>query len=69
VVNAFSVAAKGMPQLTAPVWLLVGAGMAAGAVIGKALAERVSERGARLVLLLLALGGGLTAVGKGLWGL
>lgn len=69
VVNAFSVAAKGMPQLTAPVWLLVGAGMAAGAVIGKALAERVSERGAQLVVLLLALGGGLTALGKGLWGL
>jgi uncharacterized membrane protein YfcA len=68
-VNAFSVAAKGMPQLTAPAWLLVAAGITAGAVIGKALAERVPERWARLIVLLLALAGGLTMLGKGLWGL
>jgi uncharacterized membrane protein YfcA len=66
-VNGFSVAVKGMPQLTVPVWLLVAAGIAAGAVIGKALAERVPERRARPIVLLLALGGGLTALGKGLW--
>ena len=66
VVNAFSVAAKGMPRLTAPVWLLVSAGIAAGAVIGGVLCERVPERLGRLVVLLLALGGGLTTLGKGL---
>jgi uncharacterized protein len=38
-------------------------------VIGKALAERVPERRARLMVLLLALAGGLTTLGKGLWGL
>jgi uncharacterized protein len=68
-VNALSIAANGMPHLTPPAWLLAAAGVAAGAVIGTALAERVPERRARLVVLLLALGGGLTTLGKGLWGL
>ncbi|MGW1881521.1 TSUP family transporter [Streptomyces sp. NPDC001970] len=69
VVNAFSVAAKGLPQLTAPTWVLVATGIAAGAVIGKVLAERVPEGRARLMLFLLALAGGLTTLCKGLWGL
>lgn len=69
VVNAFSVAAKRLPQLTAPVWLLVAAGIAAGAVIGKALGERVPERRARPIVLVLALAGGLTTLAKGLWNL
>ncbi|MFI6887287.1 TSUP family transporter [Streptosporangium canum] len=69
VVNAFSVTAKGLPELTAPVWLLVAAAIAAGSVIGRALAQRVPERPARLMVLLLALAGGLTTLGKGLWGL
>ena len=47
VVNAFSIAVKGVPKLTVPLWLLVAAGIAAGAVMGKALAERVPERRAR----------------------
>ncbi|MER6831549.1 sulfite exporter TauE/SafE family protein [Streptosporangium sp. NPDC000563] len=67
VVNAFSVTAKGVPQLPAPVWLLVAASIAAGSAIGAALARRVPERPARLMVLLLALGGGLTTLGKGLW--
>jgi uncharacterized membrane protein YfcA len=69
VVNAFSVAANGVPGLTAPVWLLAGAALAAGTVTGKALGERVPERRARQLVLGLALAGGLTALGKGLWGL
>lgn len=68
-VNAFSVAAKGVPQLTIPAWLLVVAGIAAGAVIGRVLAARVLERRARRIVLLLALAGGLTTLAKGLWGL
>lgn len=43
-------------------------GLAAGSVIGKLLAQRVPERPARLIVL-LALAGGLTMLGKGLWGL
>jgi uncharacterized protein len=69
VVNAFSVATKDLPQLAAPLWLLVGAALAAGAVVGKALADRVPDGRARLIVLLLALGGGLTTLGKGLWDL
>ncbi|GAA0845195.1 sulfite exporter TauE/SafE family protein [Streptosporangium amethystogenes subsp. fukuiense] len=69
VVNALSVTAKGVPKLTVPLWLLVAAGMAAGTVLGKALAERVPERRARALVLLLALVGGFTAIGKGLWSL
>lgn len=69
VINVLSVAAKGLPQLTAPLWLLVAAAIAAGSVIGATLAQRVPERPARLVVLLLALSGGLTTLGKGLWGL
>lgn len=69
VVNVFSVAARGMPQLTTTRWGVTAAGVAAGAVIGKALVERVPENRARLTVLLLALAGGLTTLGKGLSGL
>ncbi|WP_405720706.1 sulfite exporter TauE/SafE family protein [Streptomyces sp. NBC_01537] len=69
VVNAFSVVANGVPRLAAPVWLLAGAALAAGTVIGKTLGERVPERRARQMVLALALAGGLTTLGKGLWGL
>jgi uncharacterized membrane protein YfcA len=69
VVNAFSVAANGVPRLSAPVWALVVTGMVAGGLIGRGLAERVPEKRARRLVLLLALGGGLTTLGKGLWGL
>ena len=69
VVNALSVAVKGLPNLPPARWVLVGAGIATGAVIGKALAERVPERWARLIVLLLSLAGGLTTLAKGLSGL
>lgn len=68
-VNVFSVAANGAPHLSTPVWFLAVAGMAAGAVIGKWLAGRVPEQRARLLVLLLALAGGLTTLAKGVWGL
>ncbi|MDQ1028223.1 putative membrane protein YfcA [Streptomyces umbrinus] len=69
VVNAFSIAANGVPQLSTPVWGLVVAGMVVGGSIGRWLAGRVPEKQARLLVLLLALVGGLTTLGKGLWGL
>lgn len=68
VVNAFSVAANGTPELAAAQWVAVVAAMAVGAVIGRGLAGRLPEPRARLLVLGLALGGGVTAVGKGLWG-
>lgn len=69
VVNAFSVASNGVPSLSAPRWASVVAAMVAGGLIGRGLAGRLPEERARLLVLLLALGGGVTAVGKGLWGL
>ncbi|WP_245674654.1 sulfite exporter TauE/SafE family protein [Herbidospora cretacea] len=67
VVNALSLAAKGLPRLTGPTWALVGAGIAAGLVIGAVLASRVPEGPARRIVLALALAGGLTTLAKGLW--
>ncbi|MEV0219974.1 sulfite exporter TauE/SafE family protein [Streptomyces sp. NPDC050704] len=69
VVNVFSVAANGVPRLSAPVWGLAVAGMVVGGLIGRGLAGRVPEKQARLLVLLLALGGGVTTLAKGLWGL
>jgi Sulfite exporter TauE/SafE. len=69
VVNAFSVASNGVPHLGSAQWGVVVTGMVLGASIGRVLAERVPERRARVLVLLLALIGGLTTLGKGLWGL
>ncbi|MEH0576959.1 sulfite exporter TauE/SafE family protein [Streptomyces sp. B21-108] len=69
VVNAFSVAANGVPKLAAPQWAAVAVAMTVGASIGRALAGRLPERRARLLVLGLALAGGVTAVGKGLFGI
>lgn len=68
-VNALSLLAKGAPHLAAPAWLAVAAAIGLGAVIGKALAARVPEPKAKRIVLLLALGGGLVTLGKGLWGM
>ncbi|MEV7596336.1 TSUP family transporter [Kitasatospora sp. NPDC089797] len=69
VVNACSLAAKGLPELTAPAWESVTAALAAGALAGRLLAARVPERRARTVVLGLALAGGLTTLVKGVSGL
>ncbi|MFI8233668.1 TSUP family transporter [Streptomyces sp. NPDC085900] len=69
VVNAFSVAANGAPRLGGAQWTAVACAMAAGALVGRSLAQRIPEKRARLLVLTLALTGGVTAVGKGLWGL
>lgn len=68
-VNAVSVASNGLPRLAAPVWGLAAGAMAVGALMGRALAGRVPEERARLLVLLLALGGGLSTLGKGVAGL
>lgn len=69
VVDAFSVAANGVPELSAARWVAVGAAMAIGGPIGTWLAARTSEERARLLVLAPALLGGVTATGKGLSGL
>ncbi|MFF7472556.1 TSUP family transporter [Streptomyces sp. NPDC008092] len=67
VVNAFSVTANGVPGLTGAEWAAVAAAMAAGGVIGTAVAGRMPEQHARRLVLLLALTGGITALLKGAW--
>ncbi|WP_106971652.1 sulfite exporter TauE/SafE family protein [Streptomyces xylophagus] len=69
VVNAFSIAANGVPSLSGARWVAVVAAMGVGGVIGRGLAGRIPERRARVLVLSLALAGGVTAVGKGVWGL
>lgn len=69
VVNAFSVAANGVPSLSGARWVAVAVAMVVGGVIGRGLAGRIAEPRARGLVLALALAGGVTAVGKGVWGL
>ncbi|WP_373462485.1 TSUP family transporter [Streptomyces sp. V3I7] len=69
VVNILSITANGLPHLTAGHWTAVAAALVTGAAIGRAVAGRVSEKRARLLVLALALTGGVTTLGKGLWGL
>ncbi|WP_407699157.1 TSUP family transporter [Streptomyces alkaliterrae] len=66
VVNLISIGAKGMPELSGTAWSLCAATMAAGLLVGRLLASRLPERGARAVLLGLALAGGLVTTLKGL---
>lgn len=69
VVNVFSVATSGLPSLGAGRWTAAVTGLVAGAIVGRTLADRVSEPRARLLVLMLALIGGATTLLKGVWGL
>lgn len=69
VVNIMSLVAKSPPALAAPAWGLIAAGIVAGSVLGWLLAARIAEHHARRFVLLLALLGGVTTLGKGLWGM
>ncbi|MFI0237906.1 sulfite exporter TauE/SafE family protein [Streptomyces sp. NPDC016845] len=64
-VNVFSVAANGVPRLGGVQWVCVGVAMTAGMLIGRALADRTPDRRARALVLVLALGGGVTTLLKG----
>lgn len=66
-VNLMSVLAKGLPQLARPAWLLVACTVSAGIVLGQLLAARTPEKGARWIVLGLALAGGVATGVKGLW--
>ncbi|WP_225839322.1 sulfite exporter TauE/SafE family protein [Streptomyces sp. NK08204] len=65
-VNIFSVAVNGVPRLSGSAWTVTVAAMVAGALIGRALAPRVRERGVRRLILALALAGGFSVLTKGL---
>ncbi|MFH8337456.1 TSUP family transporter [Streptomyces sp. AM6-12] len=68
-VNAFSVAANGLPRLSGSAWSVALAALVAGALLGRALAPRVPERWVRRLILTLALTGGLSVLAKGLEGM
>ncbi|MFI6675004.1 TSUP family transporter [Kribbella sp. NPDC050470] len=68
VVNLFSVVTNGVPRLDGGTWIAAAAGLTGGAIIGKALSGRVPEDRARLLVLLLALLGGITTLVKGALG-
>ncbi|TDU87203.1 hypothetical protein EV138_0721 [Kribbella voronezhensis] len=69
VVNIFSVLSNGLPQLRAGSWVAATAGLSVGALIGRTLAGRLPDRIARLLVLLLALAGGISTLVKGVLGL
>lgn len=66
-VNLMSALAKGLPRLSPPGWLLVAGTMCGGIVLGQFLAARTPEKGARRIILGLALAGGVATGVKGLW--
>ncbi|MGW1720167.1 TSUP family transporter [Streptomyces sp. NPDC002156] len=68
-VNAFSIASNGLPHLSPPLWTVSAAAMLAGSLIGRTLTGRIPEPRARLLVLLLALAGGVTTLGRGVWGM
>lgn len=69
VVNTVSISTKGLPRVGGTVWELAAVGLVVGAALGKVLSERVPEDGARRLVFLLALAGGVTTLTKGLSGL
>ncbi|MGW3650992.1 sulfite exporter TauE/SafE family protein [Streptomyces sp. NPDC000878] len=68
-VNAVSVASNGLPHLPPTLWTASAAAMLTGTLLGRTLAGRIPEPRARLLVLLLALAGGVTTLGKGVWGM
>ncbi|HSA53264.1 MAG TPA: TSUP family transporter [Yinghuangia sp.] len=66
VVNAFSVAAKGVPDLTGAVWTSATIGLAAGLSAGIAAAGRLRDASVRRLVLGLAFAGGVVTLAKGL---
>ncbi|MGW5480848.1 TSUP family transporter [Streptomyces sp. NPDC004008] len=69
IVNVFSVASNGVPQLSGTAWSVAGAAMVAGALVGRVLAPRVPEQWVRRLIFALALTGGLSVLVKGLQGM
>ncbi|MFF4961061.1 TSUP family transporter [Streptomyces sp. NPDC001222] len=69
IVNVFSVASNGAPQLSGTAWSVAGAAMVAGALVGRVLAPRVPEQWVRRLIFALALTGGVSVLVKGLQGM
>ncbi|HWD83692.1 MAG TPA: sulfite exporter TauE/SafE family protein, partial [Kribbella sp.] len=66
IVNIFSLFTRGVPPLTAPEWLISTLALLTGATLGALLSPRIPNHIARLLVLLLAITGGLATAAKGL---
>ncbi|MGW4245796.1 sulfite exporter TauE/SafE family protein [Nocardia sp. NPDC004722] len=66
VVNIVSLAAKGLPALTGSMWMLGAIGIAVGTGVGSLLSNRLNGDRVRRIVLVLALAGGLSMLGRGL---
>jgi uncharacterized membrane protein YfcA len=69
VVNVFSLVTRGVPPLAGDEWVVSGLGLSLGAVLGGVLARWVPDRGARLLVLSLAIAGGIVTIVKGMLGM
>jgi len=67
--NTASLAARGRPELDATTWLAVLGALVAGLVVGDRLAHHVTDGQARTMIVVVALGGAISTVVKGLVGL
>lgn len=67
--NAASLAARGRPSLEGTTWLAVIAALIGGLVIGDQLAKYVTDAQARMMIIVVALGGAISTVVKGIVGL
>jgi uncharacterized membrane protein YfcA len=65
-VNVFSLVTRGVPPLAGDEWLVAAAGLMLGAGLGALLAGRIPDRVARLMVLSLAVAGGIVTAIKGL---
>ncbi len=63
--SVFTLVARGWPQLDARSWVVGVAGLVAGLVAGGALAGRMSEDLARILVVIVALGGGAATLVHG----
>lgn len=67
--NTASLAARGRPDLSGPTWLAVLTALVGGLVVGDRLAHHVTDAQARVMIVVVALGGALSTVVKGIIGL
>lgn len=65
VLGAGSVAARGLPQLDLPTWIVVGSALIVGLIVGQLLAGRVSVVVARRLMVVVALAGSVATIAKG----
>lgn len=67
--NTASLAARGRPELDGATWLAVLVALVAGLIVGDRLAHHVTDAQARVMIVVVALGGAISTVLKGIVGL